>query len=62
MVQRLNPSEIAHYQQKGYVIPAYQLESAVLTNTQEALDTLIRNNPGVRPEKLVSAHIEGDNK
>ena len=62
MVKALNPSEIAHYQQKGYVIPAYQLETAVLTNTQEALDTLIRNNPGVRPEKLVSAHIEGDNK
>jgi ectoine hydroxylase-related dioxygenase (phytanoyl-CoA dioxygenase family) len=33
-----------------------------LTKTQDALDTLIRNNPGVRPEKLVSAHIEGDNK
>jgi hypothetical protein len=28
---------------------------------REALDDLIRRNPGVRPEKLVSAHIEGDN-
>ena len=27
----------------------------------QALDDLIRRNPGVRPEKLVSAHIEGDN-
>jgi Protein involved in biosynthesis of mitomycin antibiotics/polyketide fumonisin len=26
-----------------------------------ALDTLLRDNPGVRPEKLVSAHVEGDN-
>jgi len=26
-----------------------------------ALETLLRDNPGVRPEKLVSAHIEGDN-
>jgi ectoine hydroxylase-related dioxygenase (phytanoyl-CoA dioxygenase family) len=28
---------------------------------REALDALIRDNPGVRPEKLVSAHVEGDN-
>jgi ectoine hydroxylase-related dioxygenase (phytanoyl-CoA dioxygenase family) len=26
-----------------------------------ALDELIRDNPGVRPERLVSAHVEGDN-
>jgi len=26
-----------------------------------ALDELLRDNPGVRPENLVSAHIEGDN-
>ena len=26
-----------------------------------ALDALLRDNPGVRPEKLVSAHVEGDN-
>jgi hypothetical protein len=26
-----------------------------------ALDQLLRDNPGVRPEKLVSAHIQGDN-
>lgn len=62
MALSLTPSEITHYQQSGYVIPSYRLESDVLTKTQDALDTLIRNNPGVRPEKLVSAHIEGDNK
>ena len=27
----------------------------------DALEDLLRRNPGVRPEKLVSAHIEGDN-
>ena len=26
-----------------------------------ALEALLRDNPGVRPEKLVSAHVEGDN-
>jgi hypothetical protein len=28
---------------------------------RDALDELLRRNPGVRPEKLVSAHVEGDN-
>jgi nitrile hydratase accessory protein len=27
----------------------------------DALETLLRDNPGVRPEKLVSAHVAGDN-
>jgi ectoine hydroxylase-related dioxygenase (phytanoyl-CoA dioxygenase family) len=62
MTPALSPDEITLYQQQGYVIPAYQLEPQVLSRTQEALDNLIRNNPGVRPEKLVSAHIEGPNK
>jgi ectoine hydroxylase-related dioxygenase (phytanoyl-CoA dioxygenase family) len=62
MSSALSHAEIAQYQQQGYVVPAYQLEPHVLSKTQEALDTLIRNNPDVRPEKLVSAHIEGPNQ
>lgn len=62
MSSAFSTAEIAHYQQQGYVVPSYQLEPHILSRTQEALDTLIRNNPGVRPEKLVSAHIEGPNK
>jgi ectoine hydroxylase-related dioxygenase (phytanoyl-CoA dioxygenase family) len=37
-------------------LPADQVATMV-----EALEQLLRDNPGVRPEKLVSAHVEGDN-
>ena len=57
----LSPAEVAHYQRDGYVIPEYRLSDAWVTRMQTALNTLIANNPGVRPEKLVSAHIESGN-
>ena len=58
---QLSAEDIAHYQRDGYVIPRYRLEPELLKGLQDALNTLIANNPGVRPEKLVSAHIEGRN-
>jgi ectoine hydroxylase-related dioxygenase (phytanoyl-CoA dioxygenase family) len=58
---QLSADDIAHYQREGYVIPRYRIEPALLKDVQDALNTLIANNPGVRPEKLVSAHIEGRN-
>ena len=61
MAIELSPEDIAHYQAQGYVIPRYRLEPELLTSLQDALNTLIAENPGVRPEKLVSAHIEGRN-
>lgn len=57
----LSADEISHYQSQGYVVPRYRLEPEVLQSLQDALNALIANNPGVRPEKLVSAHIEGRN-
>ena len=57
----LNPGEIAQYRTAGYVVPAYALDAGWVLRMQNALNTLIANNPGVRPEKLVSAHIEGQN-
>jgi ectoine hydroxylase-related dioxygenase (phytanoyl-CoA dioxygenase family) len=57
----LQPSEIAHYQEHGWVRPAWRLPETRVRAMREALDDLIARNPGVRPEKLVSAHIEGDN-
>jgi ectoine hydroxylase-related dioxygenase (phytanoyl-CoA dioxygenase family) len=57
----LSAHEIAHYQAEGWVIPQFRLPPARVAQMREALDALIRNNPGVRPEKLVSAHVEGDN-
>jgi ectoine hydroxylase-related dioxygenase (phytanoyl-CoA dioxygenase family) len=58
---RLGDDEIAHYRSEGWVIPRFRLAEAQVDTMRAALDTLLRDNPGVRPEKLVSAHIEGDN-
>jgi len=57
----LTADEIDRYQADGYVVPRYRLPAARTDATRDALDALLRDNPGVRPEKLVSAHIEGDN-
>ena len=58
---RLSPTEIAQYQAEGWLIPQFRLPPAQTAAMRDALDALIAANPGVRPEKLVSAHIEGDN-
>lgn len=57
----LSAAEIAHYTRDGYVIPAFRLGSDKVDRLRGTLDRLIADNPGVRPEKLVSAHVEGDN-
>ncbi|MDI9334335.1 MAG: phytanoyl-CoA dioxygenase family protein [Cytophagales bacterium] len=54
----LSTQEINHYQRKGWVIPAFRLPTAQVSSMVDALNELIRRNPGVRPEKLVSAHVE----
>jgi ectoine hydroxylase-related dioxygenase (phytanoyl-CoA dioxygenase family) len=60
-VARLQDDEIAHYRREGWVVPRYRLSSSQVGRMMEALEALLAANPGVRPEKLVSAHIEGDN-
>ena len=57
----LSPQDITDFQTQGCLVPSYRLEPEVLSKVQNALETLLRDNPGVRPEKLVSAHIEGKN-
>ena len=57
----LTAEETARYRSEGYVVPAWQLPAARTAQMREALDELLRRNPGVRPEKLVSAHVDGDN-
>jgi ectoine hydroxylase-related dioxygenase (phytanoyl-CoA dioxygenase family) len=57
----LLPEEVSHYRAEGWVIPRFRLPADRVAAMVVALDELIRNNPGVRPEKLVSAHVEGDN-
>ena len=58
---RLSEQEIRQYRNEGWVVPRFRLPAARVAAMVDALETLIRQNPGVRPEKLVSAHIEGDN-
>ena len=58
---RLQAQEIAHYRSQGFVVPRFTLPAAQVAALRDALDELIRRNPGVRPEKLVSAHVAGDN-
>ncbi len=58
---RLHDDEIARYRREGWVVPRFRLPPNRVASMVDALETLLRQNPGVRPEKLVSAHIEGDN-
>ncbi len=58
---KLLTQEVANYQAQGWVVPRFRLPAARVTAMGEALEALLASNPGVRPEKLVSAHVEGDN-
>ena len=58
---KLLAEEIEQYRAEGWVVPRFRLPEARVAAMAEALDALLRENPGVRPEKLVSAHVEGDN-
>jgi len=55
----LTESEIARYHAQGYLVPHFRLPPAQVDRLRGALDQLIHDNPGVRPEKLVSAHLSG---
>ena len=58
---RLAAHEIARYQAEGWVVPQFAIAQPCVAQLRDALDQLLRDNPDVRPEKLISAHIEGDN-
>lgn len=58
----LNNQEIQEYRDQGYVVPGFSLSSNEVANLRETVDRMIRNNPGVRPEHLVNAHISGESE
>jgi ectoine hydroxylase-related dioxygenase (phytanoyl-CoA dioxygenase family) len=60
-VAGLTDDEIETFRQTGIVIPRYRLPMARIERLRATLDRLIAENPGIRPERLVSAHIEGRN-
>jgi hypothetical protein len=55
--QSLTPEERHTYATEGLVIPPYRLPEATVLGLRRALDGLIADNPDVRPEQLVNAHI-----
>jgi ectoine hydroxylase-related dioxygenase (phytanoyl-CoA dioxygenase family) len=55
---RLSSRERDSYARDGYVVPAWRFSESRIDEMRAALDRLIADNPGVRPEKLVSAHLE----
>ena len=54
----LTEREQARYRDEGYVVPAFRLAPDRVRQMGVALDRLIAANPAIRPEKLVSAHLE----
>ena len=54
---QLSKGEVAQYRELGYLIPAFRLTESRVAPLRQSLDRLIRDNPDVRPEKLVSAHV-----
>ena len=56
----LHLDEVEHYRREGWVVPRFRLPSDQVDRLRDALDELLRRNPSVRPEKLVSAQIERD--
>src|SRR3954453_5220851 len=57
----LLPEEMRRYGEEGWVVPRWRLPEDRVARLRSTLDRLIAENPGIRPERLVSAHIEGKN-
>jgi ectoine hydroxylase-related dioxygenase (phytanoyl-CoA dioxygenase family) len=55
----LSDAEVRQYQELGYLVPSFRLSAPLVDSLRDALDRLLRDNPGVRPEKLISAHLSG---
>ena len=55
----LTQQDIASYHERGYLIPRFTLSKERVDRLRTTLDRLLHDNPGVRPEKLVSAHVVG---
>ena len=58
----LTQEEVSRYRRDGVLVPRYRLPAARLAVLRAALDEVIADNPGVRPEHLVSAHVSGTNE
>jgi hypothetical protein len=50
--------EIATYRDEGLVVPKYRLPADLFAELREDCERLIHDNPEIRPEQLISAHLE----
>lgn len=53
----LSETELAHYRERGYVIPRFRLPDALLTELRAALDGLLAAYTDVKPEDLANPHM-----
>ncbi|MEM7544825.1 MAG: phytanoyl-CoA dioxygenase family protein [Pseudomonadota bacterium] len=54
----LTAEEVETYRRDGIVVPSFRLPQARMNALVAELDRVIADNPGVRPEKLISIHLE----
>jgi ectoine hydroxylase-related dioxygenase (phytanoyl-CoA dioxygenase family) len=53
----LSSEEVAHYRERGYVIPKYRLPQPLLQRLQDALETVLANYTDVAQEDLANPHM-----
>ena len=59
MNQRLlSQSEINHYHDEGFLIPQITLEGSEIEELKHAVDRVLDANSEIRPEQLISVHID----
>ena len=54
----LSQSVINHYHDEGFLIPQMTLERSEIEELKHAVDRLLDANFGIRPEQLISLHID----
>lgn len=54
----LSRHEVHHYHAEGWLRPALRLPGHRVSALRAAVDHLLREHPGVRPESLVQAHVD----
>ena len=54
----LSQSEINHYHDEGFLIPQITLAEYEVEELKDAVDRVLEANSGIRPEQLISVHID----
>jgi ectoine hydroxylase-related dioxygenase (phytanoyl-CoA dioxygenase family) len=54
----LSDAEVEAYRRRGQLTPTFRLPADLMGRLTAAIEGLIRDNPDVRPEQLVGAHIK----